>query len=461
MRRFLAILTSLMVASAAYAVDWDGDFETEGDSATTVAALPDIDNATREETNNRGETELCWGTFDGNGCATSDETSSGTTDNGRSREGSARVFMSDAAPTVLHALDNKGSAALDQGRLWVDSNSTPVNVLQVYDAALEDVHTRSTAVQQGSFNMVYNGSFEATDGTGEDDSATGTPAGFAQVGSATYTYADTTTPDVRWGDGIYVVVDSVGNGGGMNTVLNNLPTATTYRIVARVAEAASDDICSIATTGALADLATTSSAGTAWGTLTGTFTTHLTVLDDVTITFLGTDSTDVCHWDNISVYQLDTVTANRDEISMPGLVAIFDSDSTANTTNVPTSIAAVPNLAVNFTPPSQGWVVQVGYSVAVGKDATSWDGFAKCNLDLNSSAISSTLSAGGPGDMANTDAVLFNINSSYLNISPAPGTELAYTVECLAPNGGAIPFYNGETTHTGSSNLWLIAHPPR
>ncbi len=460
MKRLVILVTVLLVATAAWAVDWDTSFEGEGDTDTTVEELPDFTNETRRETGDRGETELCWGTFDAEGCHANDETDSTVTDSGRSREGSARVFMEDDAPTALHALDQDGSATLDQGRLWVESDSTPDNLLQVYDTSqFDDVHVRSTAVQQGSFNLVYNGSFEATDGTGEDDSATGTPAGFSVIDAATFTYGDTADPDVRWGDGIYLIATDVDGTDGFSVVLNNLDTATTYRVVARVAEEDASDICTVTTTGALVDMTSAVSAGVAWQTLTGTFTTHLTVLDDVTVTFVSTAAGDICNWDNIAVYQLDTVTANRDEISMPGTIALWDTYTDA-TTAVPSSQAAVPTLGIRITPPSQGWIVHVGYTISAGDAGDDYDHFVTCNLDEGGSDVTGTLHANGPADMGTSRDINFSITSNYININPAPGVELVYTVECITQTLG--PDYNGDSVDsTGESNLWLIAHPPR
>ena len=58
------------------------------------------------------------------------------------------------------------------------------------------------------------------------------------------------------------------------------------------------------------------------------------------------------------------------------------------------------------------------------------------------------------------DAILTTTSTAVLNINPAPGTELVYTVECVTAEAAAV-FYNGETSPLGESNLWLIAHPPR
>ena len=123
------------LASADPAVTWTTAFESTP-AGTALAST--IDNRITElkgTIREYGEAETCWGDSDTDGCSTANS--------GLLREGGARAFAEDTAPTALHgrgALTSTADPApLDQGRLWVDTNSSPVNHLQVYDAAWEDV----------------------------------------------------------------------------------------------------------------------------------------------------------------------------------------------------------------------------------------------------------------------------------------------------------------------------------
>lgn len=79
---------------------------------------------------NYAESEICWGSTSSTGCTTGND--------GQLRAGACRAFFETTAPTTLK-LANRTNNNLDAGRLWADSDSSPVNHLQVYDSAWEDV----------------------------------------------------------------------------------------------------------------------------------------------------------------------------------------------------------------------------------------------------------------------------------------------------------------------------------
>jgi len=311
----------------------------------------------------------------------------------------------------------------DTGGAWAAAKVT--------EAVLADTATAMTAggvsfttddqILAGSANLVYNGSFEATDGTGLA-AATAVPSGWAAVDAATFTYGTTTDPDVRWGDGVYAIVTDVDSGDGMSITLNNLNTATTYKVIARVAEEAADDICTMTTTGALSDITPAVSAGIAWQTLSGTFTTHATVLDDVTLIFTNTAAGDICNWDHVAVYQVGDVTTDRDEVGVPGPVyveAILTGGGVAMANAA--TVAAVSGLAVTVIPPTQNCIVDVHteYSVIGSGNGAK----VLCELWENATLkVNRFIKA--DEDEANDGTM------HYTTSNPTPGTALAYTLKC-------------------------------
>jgi hypothetical protein len=155
---------------------------------------------------NRAAVELCIGSgFTGSddGCPV---IGTGDNDNGRLREGAARAFYDNGPITALQNPDydvggGAGADGLDDGRLWIDSNDS--NKFWVYNESaaawqvvtvdrLTDEFDRDDEVLAGSYNLVYNGSFEATNGTGALD--TGAISSAADGGGGTSVTFTTSTP---------------------------------------------------------------------------------------------------------------------------------------------------------------------------------------------------------------------------------------------------------------------------
>ena len=137
-RLYALLLVGLLCPPLAYAdpaVTWTTAFEATPAGSALASTIDNRITELKGTIREYGEAETCWGDSDTDGCSTANS--------GLFREGAARAFAEDTAPTVLHgrgALTSTADPApLDQGRLWVDTNSSPVNHLQVYDAAWEDV----------------------------------------------------------------------------------------------------------------------------------------------------------------------------------------------------------------------------------------------------------------------------------------------------------------------------------
>ena len=140
-----------------------------------------------------------------------------------------------------------------------------------------------------------------------------------------------------------------------------------------------------------------------------------------------------------------------------GPLAVYDSDNTSSV--VPAAFADVPNLTVDFTPPTAGWIIQVGGFVSMASNTTSGaTDTVECQLEENAVVMSGTIVRGrDTHDASGTRKHGFTLPTSFIRINPAPGTPLAYRVQCQT-GGGPIMNYNDNAE---DSQLWLIATPPR
>ncbi len=160
-------------------VAWDSTFENDPDNTDSVSLGDDHIRQVKQELRGRLETELDFGT------------AAGGSDHGRLREGAARVFFQDATPTGIAVADDDASTALDQGRLWVDSNND--NLLQAYDSAFENVNVQPTSADAGAalgpVIILDRGSASAADADigggitfrGNDDAGTPADHDYAQL----------------------------------------------------------------------------------------------------------------------------------------------------------------------------------------------------------------------------------------------------------------------------------------
>lgn len=136
-----------------------GTFEATPDGANLIS---DGDNKIREfksTVRDYGEAEICWSDSSSTGCSIANS--------GLLRQGAARAFFTTAAPTNLNGTSTTGSTALDNGRLWVDSDSSGDggvtnprdNKIRVYDAAWEEAN----GVPDADRNAWYAASNQVTE----------------------------------------------------------------------------------------------------------------------------------------------------------------------------------------------------------------------------------------------------------------------------------------------------------
>lgn len=94
---------------------WDASFETEPANTDPVSEGDDNIRQVKEETRRRAQVELDFSTLPVSVSGTNN-------DNGRLRPGAARSFSQSAAPVAIDVADDDASSALDDGRMWVDTD---------------------------------------------------------------------------------------------------------------------------------------------------------------------------------------------------------------------------------------------------------------------------------------------------------------------------------------------------
>jgi hypothetical protein len=398
----------------------------------------------------------CWIDEDGADGNTNDECTGSATSAG---SGSP----TDSTPACCTAADT-GTCDLDDNKMYVylgvagDGGTPPTGLV----AGWQEVKTRpdgtgsGVRVKAGAPNILSNSDFDFNGCTG-----TTRPTAWSETGSPTFTYAGGGTTQ---GVGCNVLVTDVGGGDDIRQTLTNVKGGTTtYRVTAQVRETASDDICTLSTSGAGTEVTGMVSSGTAWVQLDGFFITSAAT-DTVTIILTNTAAGDICHWDHIGVYRQETI-----EVPQAGIIAVYDTYLTSDGADIEEAgvgYADVPSLSITIVPPTEGYVVSVRANISVGCDGS-------CNIGSgggNNEGVICRLEVGG-NEVAGTVRSFVAMDSTldpggqiiidYINVIPIAGTSLVYTVGCKEVGANAMIF-NLETADGDDteSSLSLIAFPP-
>lgn len=470
-RWYLAGTTVL--ALAGLGVTWNGTWEAIPDGATALAS--DIDTFIKDlktEIRFHGSAESEWGT-NGN-------------DNGLMRVGSSRAFIQNAAPTVIagpglynsgggaygaNALGTVEVAAGDQigkGRVWVDLDGpdgiagTPddrsvatwdeTNSTWKYnDSANATVAT--TAAQRflfdpGKNNLIYNGSFEITDGTGSTGS-TSVPAGWA-LSNATIAYAAVANSE---GAGNQVNVTATAGNGSITQTLTKLKASTTYYAVARVKSGAGDPCDMVTTGGAGTQLDSNDVTSTSYATTSGTFITDATVTAMV-LNLRSQTNTKTCSWDSVAVYE---TTSDR-RGTAPGGVVVMQTQNNANQTlaNGATWIAFTGMSSLAVVPPGPGYQIRITGEAPLG-DPTAANS-SSCQLRIQETGGGTTLRQ--TSDQFNGNNQFSGLSISWVEQAPTPGTTLTYALQ-FQDGDGAGGLRCGTLTAWGNALLRVEMYPVR
>jgi hypothetical protein len=505
LRKLLGLLAALsFIVPVVWADDWSGSFE-DPDSGTygefdgsTVSAsqIDDYSRNMRHMTRWRAEVEHFWGTLVAPG-----------DDNGLHRLGSARCYMSNTEPdqlddthslaVTLTDLDSTGSTGqngltelddaasnsagaaeddIGHGRCWIDldgpdntADTADDNQLWIFVGETTDTagawqqitSEMATGIKSRSAgNLVFNGSFELTDGTGETTAITDTPFGWADVnGPADYTYSTATASE---GAGYQLNITGANTvSSGIDQELFQLKANTTYVVVVRMRPQVAGDICVIATTnagGTNMTPATVTGPQSDFTTITGEFTTHATLLDDVNLLIYASAIGDICEVDHVGVYE-----KNPQPVPQPGLV-VFEAESSSSTgcssndwTTCAGTVAGI-DLWVKVTPPGPGYIAEVQGAVgfATGSDA-------RCAIRIYDGSNSiATMSWSDSTSGARSHGV-YRI-SKYIPTPLEAGVTTTYQLDTRRTGSGTCTL---DVTASGSNPdgqnhyIQVILHPPR
>jgi len=397
----------------------------------------------------------CWIDTDGADGNTNDECTGAETSAGTGSP-------VDSTPTCCLATD-VGTCDLDDNKMYTylgvagDAGSPPTGLVagwQEVVGATDQVHLTPNVLTNGDFE------FNATDAGTACDSTT-VPSEWAAAASPTFTYTQLATE----GEGCAVIITNTAGSGRITQTLNNLQANSFYRVTARVDATAANDVCTLALSGAASETEGVHT-GTTLETIESTFTTDTSNVDDVNISLTGTDASDICTWDHVSVRR-----ETRNQVTDAGIIAVYDTYTTSDGAAVSpegTGLADVPELSISFNPPTPGWIVHLTTNISIGCDSATCslgaaEGFA-CQIEKDGSAVSGTLSH-TIGDFAESTDTSFHYSSSYIDINPmvATAVDVVYTVACveIGTVGLIYNFQNdGTNTEESHSQLMMMAFPP-
>jgi len=379
-------------------------------------------------------------------------------DNGLNRVGSARAFSQATAPTAITGPGQYNSTAaafagttlsttevvggtddIGRGRMWVDTDGALTGTVATEPAATGDMQLsawdetlngfrRVVARDQGGAgvgagNLIYNGSFEVTDGTGSAAS-TAVAAGWTAVLTPTFAYASVNNSTE--GDGLAFTTVAAGAAlEGASQTLAGLKESTVY--VYRVRVAPQSGTCRLLVDDGTSNASATSAAGTA------TFETlevlHTTTAGpaDVVVSLLSVADTDDCDWDHVTAFE------RYASFPKPGASVIYTTDSTSDTV-IDSTFGNNPFVATTVVVPSAGFIVLVDASVSVTNFANDGACYARLARDDCAGGAFTAISP-----IAQHNSVNFqsgsNLTLNAVDVAPVPGASCIYRIEVAESSG--------------------------
>lgn len=436
--KWLALVFALL-AGTALATPWNASFEADPDGATDLAA--DIDlffQQLKDEIRERAEVEHIWGP------------GGSADDNGLHHLGSARCFAQNGEPTdialaqynstagidagtSLQTTEVSGTVDLGVGRCWIDldgpdgaAGTLDDNKLMVWDATANAfTAARSEASNALGNNLIYNGSFEVTDGTGSTASIT-VPSGWSLIGTPDIAYDD----PVPVSEGEGVAMETIATGAtneGVSQSLASLKINTDYIVRARVRPVVGT--CDLQVTGGDATVTDTSAAAS------GVFetlevTTNTTAVPGALVVRLESNAAaDECDWDAVVAFEKN---ANHPGA---GIQVMQDdsagaADTTCNNCGGYIAVTGLNDLIV--TPPAPGYIVRLTAEATLTGDAAGAIA-PGCGYRLRDVTNATTLRFGQSTSVNGGDDLSASV--SWVSVNPTPGTSITYRFEITDSDG--------------------------
>lgn len=388
----------------------------------------------------------------------------GTDDNGLARLGSARAFAQIAPPTdiagpgqynstagafagTLLSTEEVGASVIDLGvgRFWIDtdgaSTTTALDDRQLFawdPTSNTFLPVRTEALGGLGSNLLYNGSFEATDGTGSTASVT-VPSSWA-LSAPNPTISYTSPAGVSEGTGVAVNVIGTGATGGISQALASLKASTPYVFRVRANPTTAGDRCNLHVTDGVTNVTDLSEIGTAvYETLEVTLTTTAGPAT-VTVELEADAITDVCRFDHAVAFEQNAT------VPQPGIQA----SSVSNTWGLapPATLACGALYTANcvgsantfqtrVTIPGPGFIVLLMGSVFVTNNAGDDD---ICLARIHDVTNNVTLAEGasGPTNNAGIDGDTSTIAVQAVVVNPTPGSTIQYDMDVRQLSGGGV-----------------------
>ena len=496
MRICVLVLTSLLLAlpasgaEPAYPEVWDTTFEGNPASGDSVEFGDDHIRQLKQEIGQRLKVEHEF-----------DNTQSA--DNGLHRQGSARCFVMNVAPTHLGDEDSadqrsagpvlvhnpllggdtgtdslsavptveESTSAFDKvgyGRCWIDLNGDD-NIagtvddlrLHIYtDSGWEPVGaSRLEEPSHSAYNLLYNGSFNAV-GLYTN---TAIPNGWTLEGSGN-AYAYAAIVDDIDGAGVELRMTSDAQNDGLKQTLANLKDDALYQVVVRV-RADGSATCLVDTTNAAVQ-ASVVTTGTTIITLTDTFVTNSTVTAvEVMLTQSASANSGVntCDWISAAVYEVehdaDPPTWTKAE-AVPSPGVIIDTDIT--TDQADTSMVVAPGTVIASTdltvPVPGGYITSyANVSLSAGGSGNS-QCYAFIEFDINGAATWADCNSGRVGNVTGIAAATEGtVTLQCIATNPVAGDRYQYRLSVVEDGSGAVCDY-GQGEDIQLHTIW---HPSR
>ncbi len=426
---------------------WDGTFEGLPQGTDLASSLDTFIQDFKLEVRRRASVETIHGT--------------GSDDNGLNRVGSARAFVQNAAPTSIAGPGQYNSSAgifagatlttdevgastddIGKGRFWVDLDGPATGTvatepsaadtpqLSVWDETLNGFR-RVVARDQGGAgvggsNLIFNGSFEITDGVDGSIASTAIASGWTTVLTPIFAYDSIN--NTTEGDG--VAFETIAAGAaleGVSQTLAGLKESTVYVYRARVRPV-------VGTCRLLVDDGTTNASDTS-AAASGVFETlevqHTTTAGpaDVVVSLLSVADTNECDWDHVTAFERYASHPH------PGIQVIQDTSAGAATTTVPgggtwQNITGLNDLSVTI--PGPGYMVRVTGEAVLSDGATG----AATNCDMR---IQETVGATTKRQTSYLGNLTMSAPAtlSWTEMPPlTPGTTLTYSLDIQDGDGG-------------------------